>query len=112
MRPERGDLGVGEYPFTAFRLIALYADAGVDRDDVLPHAPTEDGTGRGKDLIGEHRFFDRRDDRLDISTSDAADIQSGPPWQQVPCDQGFGLPVALVFLAGVLIDVTFGHIGK
>jgi hypothetical protein len=110
MRPERGNLGVAEHPFATGRVVLLNAGTRVRSDDLLSHCPAEDRAGRSENLVRQDGRGDGRDGGLDVRPPDAADVELGPPWQQVPGDERVRLPPALVLLLGVLLDVALGHL--
>src|SRR5262249_49051129 len=101
--PEGGNFGVAEHALAADRVVPFHAGARVGSNDLLPHGPAENSAGRGEHLIGQDGRCDGRDGGLDVCPPDVADVELGPPWQQVPGDERLRLPPALVALFGVLL---------
>src|SRR5215468_10594079 len=83
MRPERSNLGVTEHALAARSGVLLHAEAWVRSDDLLSHSPAEDRAGRGKNLVSQDRGRNDRNGGLDVCPPDAADVELGPPWQQI-----------------------------
>src|SRR5262245_10761300 len=100
--PKHDELSIAEYPFTTSNTMFLYAGARVGGDDFLPHGPAENCASRGENLICQDGRRDRRDGGLDVCSPDAADVELGPPWQQVSGNERVRLAPALVALFGVL----------
>src|SRR5262245_60243887 len=110
MGPERDDLGVTEHALATRRIVLLHAGARVRSDDLLPYRPAEDRAGRSKNLVSQDGGCDGCNGSLDVCPLDAADVQLGPPWQQMRANQVVGLPPALVPLPSVFLDVAGGRL--